>query len=87
MHYRDGDGNEIDAVVELPDGRWGAFEIKIGAHEIDNGARSLLKIDRKIRNQEYGRPPEFMCVICGMTNAAYVRDDGIYVLPPTSLRP
>lgn len=87
MHYRDGDGNEIDAVVELSDGRWGAFEIKIGAHEIDNGARSLLKIDRKIRNQEHGRPPEFMCVICGMTNAAYVRDDGIYVLPPTSLRP
>lgn len=87
MHYRDGEGNEIDAVVELPDGRWGAFEMKTGAHEIDEGAKSLLKMDGKIRNQENGRPPEFMCVLCGMTNAAYVRDDGIYVLPPTVLGP
>jgi len=87
MHYRDGDGNEIDAIVELPDGRWGAFEMKVGAHEIDEGAESLLKMDRKIRNQDNGRPSEFMCVICGMTNAAYVRDDGVYVLPPTVLGP
>lgn len=87
MHYRDGDGNEIDAVLELPDGRWGAFEIKTGAQEIDEGAGSLLKMDRKIRGQENGRPPEFMCVICGMTNAAYVRDDGVYVVPPTVLGP
>ncbi len=87
MHYRDGDGNEIDAVVEMPDGRWGAFEMKTGAHEIDEGAESLLRMDRKIRNQEHGRPPEFMCVICGMTNAAYLRDDGVYVLPPTVLGP
>lgn len=87
MHYRDGDGNEIDAVVELPDGRWGAFEMKTGAHEIEEGAKSLLKMDGKIRNQENGRPPEFMCVLCGMPNAAYVRDDGIYVLPPTVLGP
>lgn len=87
MHYRDGDGNEIDAVVEMPDGRWGAFEIKTGAHEIDAGAESLLKIDRKIRNQENGRPPEFLCVICGMTNAVYLREDGVYVIPPTVLGP
>ena len=87
MHYRDGDGNKIDAAVELPDGRWGAFEVKTGAHEIDEGARSLLKMDTKIRGQENGRPPEFMCVICGMSNAAYLRDDGVYVVPPTVLGP
>ena len=87
MHYRDGDGNEIDAVLELPDGKWGAFEIKVGAHEIDDGAKSLLNMDTKIRNQDNGRPPEFLCVICGMTDAAYVREDGVYVLPPTVLGP
>ena len=27
-----------------------------------------------------------MCVICGLTNAAYYRDDGVYVVPITSLR-
>ena len=87
LHYRDGDGSEIDAIVELPDERWGAFEIKTGAGEIEDGARSLLKMDRKIRNQENGRPPTFMCVICGMTDAAYRRDDGVYVIPPTVLGP
>lgn len=87
LHYRDGDGSEIDAVVELPDKRWGAFEIKTGAGEIEDGARSLLKMDKKIRSQENGRPPAFMCVICGMTDAAYRRDDGVYVVPPTVLGP
>lgn len=87
LHYRDGSGDEIDAVVELPDRRWGAFEIKTGAHEIDEAAESLLKMDKKIRNQDCGRPPSFMCVICAMTNAAYRRDDGVYVIPPTVLGP
>lgn len=85
-HYRDGDGKEIDAIVELPDGRWGAFEIKLGANEIEKGAKSLLDIDRKIRNQENGRPPEFLCVVCGLTDYAYRRPDGVYVVPITSLR-
>ena len=30
-HYRDSNGKEIDAVITLPDGRWGAVEIKLGA--------------------------------------------------------
>lgn len=86
-HYRDGNGNEIDAVVELPDGRWGAFDIKTGANEIDAGARSLLAVSEKIQNQPNGRLPTFLCVICGMTDAAYVRPDGVYVVPPTVLSP
>ena len=32
-HYRDGRGNEIDTAVQLPDGRWGAFEIKLGMNQ------------------------------------------------------
>jgi hypothetical protein len=27
LHYQDYNNTEIDAVVQLPDGRWGAFEI------------------------------------------------------------
>lgn len=86
-HYRDGKGREIDAVVEMPDGRWGAFEIKIGTGKIDEGAESLKDVDNMIRNDPKGRPPEFLAVICGMSSAAYMREDGVYVLPITSLRP
>jgi hypothetical protein len=85
-HYRDGRGNELDAVVEMPDGSWGAFEIKRGTNQIDNAAEKLVKIDRIFRN-EGTQPPKFLCVICGMASAAYIRpEDGVYVVPITSLR-
>ncbi|MDR1690730.1 MAG: DUF4143 domain-containing protein, partial [Candidatus Methanoplasma sp.] len=34
-HYRDSNDLEIDNIVELPDGRWGAFEVKLGDFEVD----------------------------------------------------
>ena len=86
-HYRDGKGREIDAVVEMPDGRWGAFEIKLGARKIEEGAENLEKIDELIRNDPKGRPPESLAVICGLSSATYMRDDGVYVIPITSLGP
>ena len=86
-HYRDGKGREIDAVVEMPDGRWGAFEIKLGTGSIDEAADSLRRMYELISNDSKGRPPEFMAVICGMSSAAYRREDGIYVIPITSLGP
>ncbi len=85
FHYRDGRGREIDAVVELRDGRWGAFEIKVGAGQIESAAKNLLGI-RDLMEKE-GRPPSVMCVICGMTRYAYRRPDGVYVVPITSMGP
>ena len=35
FHYQDYQEKEIDAVVEDPNGEWGAFEIKLGANQID----------------------------------------------------
>ena len=77
--------NEIDAVVELPNGKWGAFEIKLGANQIDAAAKDLLKM-RDIMERE-GTAPSILCVICGMTNMAYTREDGVLVVPITALRP
>lgn len=39
FRYRDESGLEADVVVELADGRWAAFEVKLGA-----GARFVLLI-------------------------------------------
>jgi hypothetical protein len=44
-------------------------------------------MDALIRNDPKGRPPEFLVVICGLSSAAYRRDDGVYVIPITSLGP
>lgn len=85
-HYQDYKEREIDAVVELDDGRWGAFEIKLGAHQIDGAAECLLKIKEEFEADEKARNPEFLCVLCGMSNAAYQREDGVYVVPITALK-
>lgn len=85
-HYQDYQGREIDAVVELPDGQWCAFEIKLGANQIDAAAEGLIKIKEEFENDPKGKPPVVLCVLCGMSNAAYQRTDGVYVVPITALK-
>ena len=85
FHYRDDRDNEIDAIIEMPDGRWGAFEIKLGANQIDEAAKNLLKFRKVIENE--GSAPNILCVICGMSNMAYMREDGVLVVPITALKP
>ncbi len=84
-HYQDYKDNEIDAVIELPDRTWCAVEIKLGAHQIDTAAQNLLKVNEKIKNNG-GTPASILCVVCGLSNAAYKRPDGVFVVPITALK-
>ncbi len=86
-HYQDYAGREIDAIIETEDGDWLGFEIKLGASQIDEAAENLLKIKRYLQSQDNAIMPKALCVICGLSNAAYMREDGIYVLPITALKP
>ena len=86
FHYQDYSNKEVDAVIEMPDGRWCAFEIKLGANQIDAAASSLIKLKESISNEEKGVAPSELCVICGMSNAAYRRPDGVFVVPITALK-
>ncbi len=85
MHYHDDRGREIDAIVKARDGRYAAFEIKVGEGQADTAAENLLKIDDYFDRSGLPRP-EFMCVLCGTAPAAYRRKDGVYVIPITQLR-
>jgi len=85
-HYQDYSGKEIDAVIELADSRWCAFEIKLGANQIDAAAANLLEIKKNIEKDPKGKPPAVLGIICGMANAAYKRPDGVYVIPITALK-
>lgn len=85
-HYQDYHSREIDAVIELPDGQWCAFEIKLGANQIDTAAENLLLIQKEIAADPKGKPPAVLCVLCGMSNAAYRRPDGVFVVPLTALK-
>ncbi len=84
-HYQDYKNREIDAVVELPDGSWSAFEIKLGAQQIDVAAKNLLEIKKQFEDDPKGKPPAVLCVLCGLSRAAYRRPDGVFVVPITSL--
>ncbi len=85
-HYQDYSNREIDAVIELPDGKWCAFEIKLGANQIDDAADNLKKIRDEIASDDNGKPPAQLCILCGMSNTAYRREDGVFVVPITALK-
>ncbi len=85
-HYQDYKGQEVDAVIERPDGQWCAIEIKLGAGQIDAAAANLLKLRAQIADEPQGKLPVVCAVVCGMANAAYKRPDGVFVVPLTALR-
>lgn len=84
FHYRDKSSLEIDIVVCLADGRWGAVEVKLGSKEIEKGAANLIKAKEKI-NTDKMKEPSFLMVLTA-TEYAYKRDDGVLVVPIGCLR-
>jgi len=78
-------GLEVDAVVHLADGRWGAFEIKLGAGLVDAGAEALLRFRAMIDTRKSGEPV-VLGVIAG-TGYGYMRPDGVAVIPVGSFAP
>ena len=84
-HYQDYNNNEIDAIIELKDGSYGAFEIKLGSNQIDKAAKNLIKVKNSIINND-GKGPKILCVIVGLGNFAYQREDGVYVIPINALK-
>lgn len=70
---------EIDIVIELNDGRWGAVEVKMGSNEFDKAAKNLLEFSNKI-DKDIMKEPEFLAIISA-TKYAYQREDGILIIP------
>ena len=84
-HYQDYNNYEIDSVIELNNGDWGAFEIKLGSNQIEEAATNLIKIKKSIINNG-GKAPILLCIIVGLGNAAYKREDGVFVVPINALK-
>ena len=81
--YKDADGLEVDSIIHLNDGRWGAIEIKLGGAEIDEAANNLIKLKNKIDQKLKG--PSFLMVLTAVP-AAYKREDGVLVVPIACLK-
>lgn len=82
----DGDHSrqEVDAVLHLKNGKWGAIEVKSGDKAVDQGAESLKKLADKI-DKDFMNVPSFLAVITA-GGYAYKREDGVYVIPIGCLR-
>lgn len=88
-YYRDSDGLEVDAIIELRDGRWAAFEVKLGENKLEEAAKALNRLKQKVGlNPAAQNPePEFLAVVVGAGELArFDKDLGVYVLPITCLR-
>jgi predicted AAA+ superfamily ATPase len=83
--YRDNTGLEVDAIIDCSDGRWAAFEIKLGTGRVEEGAATLKRFAERVDTRKVG-PPAALGVIVG-TGYGYVRDDGIAVIPIATLGP
>ena len=85
FHYRDNYGVQVDAIVQLRNGRWGAIEIKLGQGQVEAAASSLLRFRSQLDIGRTGEPA-FLAVVCG-SGYGYRRADGISVVPAGSLGP
>lgn len=85
-YYHDRYGLEADAVLHLDDGRYALIEFKLGAKEIEEGSKHLLKIKELVK--EYNktekqcplREPDLLIIITS-TDMAYTRNDGVKIVP------
>ena len=85
-HYRDTYGLEADAVIETPDGRWIAAEVKLGgATAIETAARALLKLRDRVSAERVASLARLMVITGG--RYCYQRPDGVAVLPLACLGP
>ena len=83
-HYRDSSGREVDAIVELKNGDYGAIEIKITSEDnIKKGIASLNRFE-KMTKENNAKSPKFKMIIT--SHGACYYKDGIYVVPITALK-
>ncbi|MDR2372513.1 MAG: DUF4143 domain-containing protein [Bifidobacteriaceae bacterium] len=78
-HYRDSNGVEADAVIELRDGAWAGVEIKLGFAGAAAAAASLTRFAATVDQDAIG-PPAALIVITA-SGLAHRRPDGISVIP------
>jgi len=76
---------EVDAVLELPNGRWAAFEFKLGEGAVDDAAEALKYFAGKVDVERHGEPLALVVITGG--RFAYRREDGVFVVPLSVLGP
>jgi uncharacterized protein len=83
--WRDSNGYEVDAIVNVHDNKWGAFEVKLNPDAVDQAAAGLLRFAANVDTSRHGEPA---CLgVFTSTGAAGRREDGVHVIPIGTLGP
>ena len=62
------------------------YRMHCGGGDLDKAAQELIHLRDEIAAEKDGIPPKTLIVLCALTNAAYQRPDGVYVVPITALK-
>ena len=83
-NFRDNvSGLEVDSILEFKGGEYAAIEIKLGNNKVEEAKSNLIKFANSMVKK-----PKFMCVItANSTYVGYDKENEIYVLPITALKP
>ena len=82
-HYRDSKGLEVDAILKLTNGEYGAIEIKITSDKnIEEGIDSLTKFENKMKENGL-KTPAFKMILTSHGSSKKVGD--IYIVPISML--
>ncbi len=84
-HYREKGGLEVDAIVETADGRWAAFEIKLGARWVEEGRRNLLRVADRLTGTRHGEPAALAVIV--PNGYGHSRPGEVGVVPINALNP
>lgn len=84
-HYRDKAGREADAIVELDDGRWATFEVKLGQRQIPAAQASLTAFVADIDTAR--TPPPVLTAIITADGPIMQLPDGAITFPLNALGP
>ena len=85
FHYREKEGLEVDAVVEAADGRWAAFEIKLGERWVADGWKNLNTLARRMERSDHERPSALAVIVPNGYGHVGTQDAG--VIPIGALGP
>ena len=85
FHYREKEGLEVDAVVEAADGRWAAFEIKLGERWVAGASKNLNRLARRMEKSDHERPSALAVIVPNGYGHAGMHDVG--VIPIGALGP
>ena len=84
FYYRDETDLEVDAVIVLQDGSWGAVAIKLGSGFVESASENLIKFKEKVDTEKLGEP-KFLMVLVG-DDYSYQMANGVYVVSIGNLK-